>query len=89
MEDPPQHLRPHVCHDGNLMVAEPVALPKEVRRGETHHVAVECRGPTVTVLLDGDRIFAQEDKGLRTGTVGFQARPTRQRTGSLQEYLNP
>jgi hypothetical protein len=27
----------------------------------------------VTVLLDGDRVFAQEDKGLRTGTVGFRA----------------
>jgi hypothetical protein len=69
----PNTLRPHVCHDGKLVIAEPVTLPKKVRRGETHHVVVECRGPAVTVLLDGDRVFAQEDKGLRTGTVGFRA----------------
>ena len=69
----PNTLRPHVCKDGELRIAEPVTLPKEVRRGETHRIIVECRGPTVTVLLDGDRVFAQEDNGLRAGTVGFRA----------------
>jgi hypothetical protein len=27
----------------------------------------------VTVLLDGEKVLAQEDAGLRTGTVGFRA----------------
>jgi hypothetical protein len=69
----PNTLRPHVCHDGQLLIAEPVTLPKEVRRGETHHIVVECRGSQVTVLLDGEKVATQEDAGLRTGTVGFRA----------------
>jgi len=68
----PNTLRPHLCHNGQLLIGEPVTLPREVRRGEAHHVVVECRGPQVTVWLDGDRVWTQEDKGLRTGTVGFR-----------------
>ena len=69
----PNTLRPHVRRNGQWTIADPVPLPKDVRRGEFHHVAVECRGPQITVFLDGEKIFAQEDAGLRTGTVGFRA----------------
>jgi hypothetical protein len=69
----PNTLRPHVRHDGEWVLAEPVALPREVRRGETHHIVMECRGSQVTVLLDGEKVLTQEDAGLRAGTVGFRA----------------
>ncbi len=48
-------------------------MPKAVRRGETHHIAVECRGSQVTILLDGEKVLTQGDAGLRAGTVGFRA----------------
>src|ERR1019366_5460448 len=69
----PNTLRPHVRHDGEWKLTEPVALPKKVRRGEAHHIAVECRGSQVTVLLDGEKVLTQADAGLRAGTVGFRA----------------
>ena len=69
----PNTLRPHVCRNGEYTLAEPVALPKEVRRGETHHIVVECRGSQVTVLLDGKKVLTREDAGLHAGTVGFRA----------------
>jgi len=69
----PNTLRPHVRRNGQWTIADPVPLPKEVRRGESHHIAVECRGPQITVSLDGEKIFTQEDAGLRAGTVGFRA----------------
>jgi len=69
----PNTLRPHLRHNGAWTIADPVPLPKQVRRGESHHVAVECRGPQITVFLDGEKIFAGEDGGLRAGTVGFRA----------------
>lgn len=69
----PNTLRPHVRHNGAWTIGEPVTLPKEIRRGETHHVAVECRGGRIKVLLDGETIHTQDDAGLRTGTVGFRA----------------
>ena len=59
--------------NGAFTLPEPVVLPKEVRRGETHHIVTECRGSQVTVLLDGEKVLTQEDTGLRTGTVGFRA----------------
>jgi len=69
----PNTLRPHVRRGGEWHIAEPVPLPKEVRRGESHHVAVECRGPEITVFLDGQKIFTGNDGGFRTGAVGFRA----------------
>jgi hypothetical protein len=69
----PNTLRPQVRRDGEWVIAEPVALPKPVRRGETHHIAVECRGRQVTVFLDGENIFAQEDTAWTSGSVGFRA----------------
>jgi hypothetical protein len=69
----PNTLRPHLRRNGDWVVADPVSLPKEIRRGETHHIAVECRGEQITVLLDGEKIHAQTDAGGRTGTVGFRA----------------
>jgi hypothetical protein len=69
----PNTLRPHARHNGAWTISDPVPLPKEVRRGELHHVAVECRGPTITVFLDGEKIFTQDDAGLRAGTVGFRS----------------
>ncbi len=68
----PNTLRPHVRREGKWQVLEPVALPKEVRRGETHHIAVECRRGTVEVFLDGQSIHrAVHD--FEGGTVGFRA----------------
>lgn len=69
----PNTLRPHVRRGGEWTLAEPVPLPKEVRRGETHHITVECRGTKVTVLLDGETVCEQDDAGLHSGTVGFRA----------------
>jgi hypothetical protein len=69
----PNTLRPLVRHNGEWSLAEPVALPKAVRRGETHHVLVECRGSQITVRLDGEKVLSQEDAGLRAGAVGFRA----------------
>ena len=69
----PNTLRPHVRRGGEWTLAEPVALPKPVRRGESHHLIVECRGPQVTVWLDGDKVLTQGDAGMRAGTVGFRA----------------
>ncbi len=69
----PNSLRPHVCRNGQWQIADPVPLPKEVRRGEAHRIAVECRGERVEVSLDGERIHAQSAPGLREGAVGFRA----------------
>jgi len=66
-------LRPHVCHWGQWTLGDTVPLPKPVLRGETHHIAVECRGPRTTVFLDGEKIFAQENPDYGAGTVGFHA----------------
>jgi hypothetical protein len=69
----PNTLRPHDCISGQWMLAEPVALPKQVRRGEPYRIAVECRQKTVDVLLDGQRIYHRADVDYRGGTVGFRA----------------
>ncbi len=75
----PNTFRPHVRRGGAWQIAEPVVLPREVRRGETHRIAVECRGDRVEVFLDGERAWSGSDSGLRTGTVGFRAAgPTEQ-----------
>jgi hypothetical protein len=69
----PNTLRPHQRRGGQWQVGEPVALPKEIRRGEVHRIAVDCRQDTIEVFLDGQRIHTQKDGGLRAGTVGFRA----------------
>jgi hypothetical protein len=69
----PNTLRPHRRAEGRWQIAEPVTLPKEIRKGEPHHVAVECRQGTVEVFLDGQRIYSQADVDLRGGSVGFRA----------------
>jgi hypothetical protein len=69
----PNTLRPHIRRDGEWTLTEPLPLPKQVRRGETHHIAVECRGPQVTVFLDGLKVSVHDDGGFRTGAVGFRA----------------
>ena len=69
---PGRYLGPHRCTGGQWQIAEPVALPKEIRKGEPHRIAVECR-QGVDVLLDGQRIYSQADVDLRGGTVGFRA----------------
>lgn len=66
-------LRPHVRRAGQWTIAEPVPLPKEIRRGETHRIVVECRGDVMTVFLDGERIHAVSNAEFRTGAVGFRA----------------
>lgn len=69
----PNTLRPHVRRGGEWTIADPVSLPKPVRRSETHRIATECRGSEVTVFLDGQKVFTQPDGGFRVGTVGFRA----------------
>ncbi len=69
----PNTLRPHSRRNGAWVIDDPILLPKPVRRGETHHVAVECRGSRVTVFLDGDRVHERDDAGWHQGGVGFRA----------------
>jgi hypothetical protein len=69
----PNTLRPHTRHSGQWTVLDPVPLPKEVRRGESHHVTVECRGEEIAVALDGQPIYRRKMPGWSGGTVGFRA----------------
>jgi hypothetical protein len=69
----PNTLRPHTRRNGQWTVLDPVTLPKEVRRGEPHHVTVECRGEEIAVALDGQSIYRQKIPGWSGGTVGFRA----------------
>lgn len=69
----PNTLRPHRRTAGTWQIAEPVALPKEIRKGEPHQIVVECRQGTVQVLLDGQPIYHEDGGDLRGGTVGFRA----------------
>jgi hypothetical protein len=69
----PNTLRPHRRAGGQWQIAEPVPLPAQIRKGEPHHVAVECRQGTIDVFLDGQRIYTQANVDLRGGTVGFRA----------------
>ena len=76
----PNTLRPHLRRNGAWTVSDPVSLPKEIRRGQTHRIAVECRGEVIDVFLDGAKIHTQSDQGLHSGAVGFRANgPTEQR----------
>jgi hypothetical protein len=69
----PNTLRPHTRRNGQWTVLDPVPLPKEVRRGESHHVTVECRGEEIAVALDGQSIYRQKLPGWPAGAVGFRA----------------
>lgn len=69
----PNTLRPHVRRNGQWTLSDPVPLPKEVRQGEAHRIAVECRGEKVEVFLDGEKIHTQSVPDLRAGAVGFRA----------------
>ena len=68
----PNTLRPHVRRWEGWAIAEPVSLPKEIRRGETHHIATECRGSRIAVFVDGQKVHEQGDAGLLRGAVGFR-----------------
>jgi hypothetical protein len=69
----PNTLRPHVRHNGQWTIADPVPLPKPVRQGETHRIGVECRGAEITVFLDGEKVCRRDDAGFHGGSVGFRA----------------
>jgi len=69
----PNTLRPHVCHNGQWTIADPVPLPKEIRRGESHHIVLECQGDRVSVFLDGTKVHSQTDAGFHQGAIGFYA----------------
>jgi hypothetical protein len=69
----PNTLRPHLRRGGPWEVLEPVPLPREVKRGETHRIAVECRGENVEVFLDGARVHSMRVPGHREGGAGFRA----------------
>jgi hypothetical protein len=68
----PNTLRPHVRRWEGWTIADPVPLPKEIRRGETHHIATECRGSRIAVFVDGEKVHEQSDAGLLRGSVGFR-----------------
>jgi DUF1680 family protein len=69
----PNTLRPHFRRDGQWQILDPVPLPKDVKRGETHAVAVECRGETIEVFLDGAKIHTLRAPEYGEGGVGFRA----------------
>jgi hypothetical protein len=69
----PNTLRPHLRRGGPWEVLDPVPLPREVKRGETHRIAVECRGENVEVFLDGARVHSMRVPGHREGGAGFRA----------------
>jgi DUF1680 family protein len=69
----PNTLRPHVRRNGQWTIADPVDLPTKVERGQTHRIAVECRGDRVSVFLDGRKLHEQNVPELRSGAVGFRA----------------
>jgi hypothetical protein len=68
----PNTLRPHIGRNGHWEMLEPVTLPKEVRRGQSHHIAVDCRQGTVEVFLDGQSVYKKTGLDLRGGTVGLR-----------------
>ena len=55
------------------MILDPIPLPKEVKRGQTHHIATECRADRVEVWLDGQKIYDQRFADRQSGGVGFRA----------------
>jgi hypothetical protein len=69
----PNTLRPHRRTGGQWEIADPMILPKEIRKGQPYKIAVECRQGTVEVFLDGQRIYHRTGVDLRGGTVGFRA----------------
>ncbi|MCY3017970.1 MAG: glycoside hydrolase family 127 protein [Planctomycetota bacterium] len=69
----PNTLRPHVRRNGQWEMSEPLLLPKEIRRGEAHHIVVNCRGDTVEVQVDGTKAHTMRVPDHREGTVGFRA----------------
>lgn len=69
----PNTLRPHVRRKGVWTVNDPVPLRQTIRRGETHHVRVDCRGHQIEVFLDGEQVHSQSDVGFSQGTIGFRA----------------
>jgi len=69
----PNTLRPHVRHNGQWTIADPVPLPRPVRQGERHRIGVECRGAEITVFLDGEKVCRRDDAGFHGGSVGFRA----------------
>jgi hypothetical protein len=77
----PNTLRPHTRRNGKWTVLDSVPLPKEVRRGESHRITVECRGDEIAVALDGQPIYRQKIAGWSGGTVGFRA------SGSAEQGL--
>jgi hypothetical protein len=72
----PNTLRPHVRRKGLWRVNDPVPLRQTIRRGETHHVRVDCRGHRIEVFLDGERVHSQDDAGFHQGTIGLRASTT-------------
>ena len=69
----PNTLRPHMAQGtASGKCSKRWHWPKEVRRGETHRIAVECRRRTVEVFLDGQSIH-RAIHDFEGGTVGFRA----------------
>jgi len=69
----PNTLRPHLRRNGQWEVLDPLPLPKEIRRGEAHHILVDCRGESVEVQVDGAKVHAMRVPEHREGAVGFRA----------------
>lgn len=68
----PNTLRPLLRQNGTWIISDPVSLPKEIKRGEKYRFATECRGATVTVFLDGEKVYEKKTPGLETGALGFR-----------------
>ncbi len=69
----PNTLRPHLRRGGRWTLLDPLPLPATVKRGESHRVAVECRGESVEVFLDGARVCSMRVPDHRQGGIGFRA----------------
>ena len=69
----PNTLRPHIRRNSQWTIADPIALPKEIRRGQSHHIAVECNADRIEVFLDGQKIHTMTAADHNAGPVGFRA----------------
>lgn len=65
-------LRPISRKNGMWNVEEPVPLPRQIRRGEWHHLVTECLKNRITVFIDGEKVYELKDDDFQDGAVGFR-----------------
>jgi hypothetical protein len=69
-------LRPLIRRSGRWEVLDPVPLPVEFNRGEKRHIVTECKGNSILVYIDGQKVHEQNDKFYGKGAVGFRVNET-------------